>query len=403
MQCHTARAVRALLPAAVPMATASPGIAARRASTRPRGARHVRAAGAPRTRVRPCAATASLPEDELHALRAAAEEAAEAGARVIRDALGDGTAAGAPRGVAMREVRVRRSTRWPARRWCRRRRRNRCLLTHACALYRALQKSSAADIVTEVDGRAEEAVIAALRSALGDSSVAILGEEGGVTGDTAGSELLWCVDPLDGTTNFAAGYPSFAVSVGCLFRGAPVAAAIVEFTGGPFCWATRTFSAAKGMGATCQGAPIECSPNDAIEKSLLVTGFGYDHGAAWAANMESFKHFTDCTRGVRRLGAAAVDLCHVALGIVDAYWEYNLSPWDVAAGVLIAEEAGALVTTLDGKPYSVFDRSMIAVTPGLQGAILDSYLAPRTRRLVEEEGVDLGRWKMPEGVILDLP
>ena len=105
---------------------------------------------------------------------------------------------------------------------------------------------------------------------------------------------------------------------------------------------------------------------------------------------------------MRRLGSAAVDLCHVALGLVDAYWEYNLSPWDTAAGVLIAAEAGARVTTMDGGQYSVFDRSMMVAAPGVQAALLE-VTAETTRRLVEEEGVDLARWKIPEGMLLELP
>lgn len=308
------------------------------------------------TRTPPSAAAA-----DASALRAAAVEAAEAGASVVRATLG----AAPPRSVAFRE------------------------------------KSGAMDIVTATDEASERAVIGALRSRLGEG-VAVLGEEGGVQGAVEGAELLWCVDPLDGTTNYAAAYPSFAVSVACLHRGVPLAAAVVEFTGGPHAWATRTFAAARGEGATCEGHDIHCSPNGDLSKSVLVTGFGYDHGAAWAANMEHFKHFTDVSRGVRRLGSAAVDLCHVALGLVDAYWEYNLSPWDTAAGVLIAAEAGARVTTMDGGQYSVFDRSMMVAAPGVQAALLE-VTAETTRRLVEEEGVDLARWKIPEGMLLELP
>lgn len=180
---------------------------------------------------------------------------------------------------------------------------------------------------------------------------AVLGEEGGVSGDPR-SGYLWCVDPLDGTTNFAHGYPSFAVSVGVLRRATPVAGVVIEFGGGPGSWSARRYEAAADRGATCDGRPLRVSPTRALGQSLLVTGFGYDHEACWAANMDLFRHLTDVTQGVRRAGAAAVDLCHVAAGVVDAFWEFNLKPWDVAAGLLIAREAGAVATTMLGGALS---------------------------------------------------
>ncbi|KVI03065.1 Inositol monophosphatase [Cynara cardunculus var. scolymus] len=188
------------------------------------------------------------------------------------------------------------------------------------------------DLVTDTDKMSEAAILSVVRKNFPDHL--ILGEEGGVIGDSS-SDYLWCIDPLDGTTNFAHGYPSFAVSVGVLFRGKPAAAAVVEFVGGAMCWNTRIFSAVAGGGAFCNGQKIHVSQTDKVERSLLVTGFGYEHDDPWATNMNLFKEFTDISRGVRRLGAAAVDMCHVALGIVEAYWEYRLKPWDMAAGVLV--------------------------------------------------------------------
>jgi len=128
---------------------------------------------------------------------------------------------------------------------------------------------------------------------------------------------------------------------------------------------------------------------------VKVTGFGYDHGAAWAENFRLFKHFTDVTLGVRRLGSAAVDLCHVALGISDAYWEFNLKPWDVAAGVLIVEEAGGRVTTMNGCAFSVFDRTLLAANDALWAGV-KAETAKSVTRLVEE-GQDLSPWFIPEG------
>ncbi|XP_020974266.1 phosphatase IMPL1, chloroplastic isoform X5 [Arachis ipaensis] len=227
------------------------------------------------------------------------------------------------------------------------------------------------DLVTETDKMSEAAILEIVNKNFEDHL--ILGEEGGIIGDAA-SDYLWCIDPLDGTTNFAHGYPSFAVSVGVLYRGRPAAAAVVEFVGGPMCWNTRTFSATTGGGAFCNGERIQVSETNQVERSLLVTGFGYDHDDAWATNIDLFREFTDVSRGVRRLGAAAVDMCHVALGIVEAYWEYRLKPWDMAAGVLMVEEAGGAVSRMDGGKFCVFDRSVL-----VSNGVLHEKIAPNIR------------------------
>ncbi|KAJ0975774.1 hypothetical protein J5N97_017739 [Dioscorea zingiberensis] len=180
------------------------------------------------------------------------------------------------------------------------------------------------DLVTDTDKSSESAILEVVRKNF--SGHLILGEEGGLIGDT-NSEYLWCIDPL-------------------------AAASVVEFVGGPMCWNTRTFSATSGGGAFCNGQKIHVSQTEKVERSLLVTGFGYEHDDAWTTNINLFKEFTDISRGVRRLGAAAVDMSHVALGIVEAYWEYRLKPWDMAAGVLIVEEAGGVVTLAPYVEYS---------------------------------------------------
>jgi len=257
---------------------------------------------------------------------------------------------------------------------------------------RKVQFKGTTDLVTETDKNAEDAVLRVLSKRFPDH--AVLGEEGGVSGNTK-SEYLWCVDPLDGTTNFAHRYPSFAVSVGVLCRGRPAAAAVVAFGGGPRRWIATTYHASRGGGAFCDGEPIRVSSTDSLTNSLGVTGFGYEHDEAWMASHDLFRHFTDVTRGVRRLGAASVDLCHVAEGIVDAYWEYRLKPWDMAAGALIVEEAGGRLTTMNGVPFSVFDRSILATNAGVYDAILE-----QTRPSVENlraRGVDLSRWFIPAG------
>ncbi|KAL5100935.1 hypothetical protein RYX36_005262 [Vicia faba] len=252
------------------------------------------------------------------------------------------------------------------------------------------------DLVTETDKMSEAAILQVVKKNFEDHL--ILGEEGGIIGQVA-SDYLWCIDPLDGTTNFAHGYPSFAVSVGVLYRGKPTAATVVEFVGGPMCWNTRIFTATAGGGAFCNGQRIQVSATNQVEQSLLVTGFGYDHDEAWATNIDLFKEFTDVSRGVRRLGAAAVDMCHVALGIVEAYWEYRLKPWDMAAGVLMVEEAGGTVSRMDGGKFCVFDRSVLVSNGVLHGKLLDK-IGPATEEL-KGKGIDFSLWFKPEDYTTD--
>ncbi|GAB4829525.1 Phosphatase impl1, chloroplastic [Ancistrocladus abbreviatus] len=252
------------------------------------------------------------------------------------------------------------------------------------------------DLVTETDKMSEAAILEVVRRNFKDHL--ILGEEGGLIGETS-SDYLWCIDPLDGTTNFAHCYPSFAVSVGVLFRGKPAAAAVVEFVGGPFCWNTRIFKATAGGGAFCNGRRIQVSQTDQVERSLLVTGFGYEHDDAWSTNIDLFKQFTDISRGVRRLGAAAVDMCHVALGIVEGYWEYRLKPWDMAAGVLMVEEAGGAATRMDGDRFCVFDRSVLVSNGVLHQKLLER-IGPATEKL-KQKGIDFSWWYKPENYHTD--
>ncbi|GAV64365.1 Inositol_P domain-containing protein [Cephalotus follicularis] len=262
---------------------------------------------------------------------------------------------------------------------------------------RSITYKGLTDLVTVTDKMSEAAILEVVRKKFGDHL--ILGEEGGIIGDAL-SDYLWCIDPLDGTTNFAHGYPSFAVSVGVLFQGNPTAAAVVEFVGGPMCWNTRMFSATAGGGAFCNDQKIQVSGTNQVERSLLVTGFGYEHDDPWATNMDLFKEFTDVSRGVRRLGAAAVDMCHVALGIVEAYWEYRLKPWDMAAGVLIVEEAGGTVTRMDGRKFCVFDRSVLVSNSLLHPKLLER-IAPATEKLMDK-GIDFSLWYKPENYHTDL-
>jgi len=256
---------------------------------------------------------------------------------------------------------------------------------------RNIHYKGVADLVTDTDKLSESVILEVVTKNF--KNHLILGEEGGFIGDSL-SEYLWCIDPLDGTTNFAHGYPSFSVSIGVLFRGKPAASTVVEFCGGPMCWSTRTISASSGGGAYCNGQRIHVSQTDKVEQSLLVTGFGYEHDDAWTTNINLFKEFTDISRGVRRLGSAAADMSHVGLGISEAYWEYRLKPWDMAAGVLIVEEAGGVVTRMDGGAFTVFDRSVLVSNGLVHGQLLDR-IGPPTEDL-KKKGIDFSLWFKPD-------
>ncbi|KAM3241055.1 hypothetical protein ACQJBY_054225 [Aegilops geniculata] len=165
------------------------------------------------------------------------------------------------------------------------------------------------------------------------------------------------------------------------------------------CWNTRTISASSGKGAYCNGQKIHVSPTEKVEQSLLVTGFGYEHDDAWLTNINLFKEFTDVSRGVRRLGSAAADMSHVGLGITEAYWEYRLKPWDMAAGVLIVEEAGGVVTRMDGGEFTVFDRSVLVSNGTVHDQLLER-IRPATEDL-KKKGIDFSMWFKPDNYPTD--
>ncbi len=211
------------------------------------------------------------------------------------------------------------------------------------------------DLVTETDLHSENLIKSIIHASYPDHD--LLAEES--EEESSQSEFLWIIDPLDGTTNFVHGYPPFAVSIGLFFQNKPLIAVVMEMPN------TKLYTAIKDEAAWCDGEPFTCSQTNTIEKSLFVTGFGYEHDDLWEKNMALFKHFTDRTHGVRRLGAAAVDLCHVASGKVDGFWEFDLKPWDTAAGILIAEEAGCVVSQMDGSDYSINDNNILVANPNI--------------------------------------
>jgi myo-inositol-1(or 4)-monophosphatase len=215
------------------------------------------------------------------------------------------------------------------------------------------------DIVTQADKRSELAIVSRLRTHF--PKHAIVGEEGGAQSATSaqasGAQFTWYVDPLDGTTNFAHGFPWFCVSIG-LAEGAPGKEELLA--GVVYQPVTQElFTAAKGEGAYRNNKRIRVSRIDKLATSLLGTGFPA-HKRAQNPNIHYYWNFTLRSHGVRRAGSAALDLASVACGRFDGFWEFGLNAWDTAAGVLLVREAGGTVTDFAGQPYQLGARELLA-------------------------------------------
>jgi myo-inositol-1(or 4)-monophosphatase len=217
------------------------------------------------------------------------------------------------------------------------------------------------DLVTEYDRKSEKYILDQIRARYPEHR--ILSEESGL--NRTGEEPCWVIDPLDGTTNFAHGMPIFSVSIALVEAGVPVAGVVYDPTRRECFWVAR------GQGAYLDERPIRASRQTELLRTLLVTGFPYDAHSNTLNNIAEFARFSKQVRGVRRLGSAAIDLSYVAAGRLDGYWELRLAPWDLAAGALIAEEAGAKVTLVDGAPLNVLDgTSILAANEGLHARML---------------------------------
>jgi myo-inositol-1(or 4)-monophosphatase len=219
-------------------------------------------------------------------------------------------------------------------------------------------KSSATDLVTQYDRAAEGAIVDTLRQRRpGD---AIVGEEG--TADDGDSGYAWYIDPIDGTTSFVYDQPTWSCSVAVAHAGAVVAGAVFLPVLG------EMFSAGAGAGATCNDHPIAASGTDQLELALIATGFSY-HADVRRQQATRLAGMIGEIRDVRRTGSAAVDLCFVAAGRVDAYFEIGLNAWDSAAGELIAREAGAITSDFEGRASR--PEQMLAAAPGVHAALLE--------------------------------
>lgn len=206
------------------------------------------------------------------------------------------------------------------------------------------------DLVTDVDRACEELLVNGLKGAFHQHD--FLAEENVYL--SANASHKWIIDPLDGTTNFTHGFPWFAVSIALEVSGEIVLGVIYH----PMM--DEMFTAIKGEGAWLNGVPIKVSSRQPLRSSLLATGFPYDSATDQENNFTHFINFQKSTRGIRRAGAAALDLAYVAAGRFDGFWESKLKPWDVAAGQLLVTEAGGVVTGFKGETYSVYEHRIVA-------------------------------------------
>ncbi|WP_120993828.1 inositol-phosphate phosphatase [Stutzerimonas urumqiensis] len=207
----------------------------------------------------------------------------------------------------------------------------------------AVNEKEAKDYVSEVDRAAEQTIINVLRKAYPNHG--ILGEEGGsLAGSGEGADYVWIIDPLDGTTNFLRGVPHYAVSIACKYKGRLEHAVVVD----PI--RQEEFTASRGRGAALNGRRMRVSARKSLEGALLGTGFPFRDGQLNNLDnyLNMFRSLVGQTAGIRRAGAASLDLAYVAAGRYDAFWEFGLSEWDMAAGALLIQEAGGLISDFTG-------------------------------------------------------
>ena len=223
-----------------------------------------------------------------------------------------------------------------------------------------IDKKGAIDLVTEADTESEKAIIDTIKKLFPDHT--ILAEESGW--NIGEADHQWFVDPLDGTTNFAHELGLFSISIAFALNGETVLGIVlIPETG-------EMFTALKDSGAELNGRPISVSNSKTVSDSLLITGFPYDLMDALNPLMTRFANCLKASQGVRRLGSAAIDLCFVACGRFDAFWEQNLKPWDTAAGEFIAREAGAMITDFSNKPFSVNKKEILATNGNIHNEML---------------------------------
>lgn len=240
----------------------------------------------------------------------------------------------------------------------------------SCDARAARTKSSPVDLVTEADIASGVAACSAIVDVLPDARFVVEEDEvydlAGVARGALTDQEVWVIDPLDGTTSFVHGYPFYSISVALLRHGEPVLGVVHNIPG------KETFAAARGLGATLEDNPIRVSTRARLEDALLMTGFPYDRGETLDRQLAVFSTLMRTIHGVRRDGSAALDLCHVAAGRADGFWEFGLSPWDTAAGLVILEEAGGELTDVYGRQWSHDSGTgIVAANPRLHAHLLE--------------------------------
>jgi myo-inositol-1(or 4)-monophosphatase len=228
-----------------------------------------------------------------------------------------------------------------------------------------------AGLVSEADKESEHVIKNQLEKFFPETE--FLGEEesyltGTKVRSPATDKARWILDPLDGTTNYVHRFPIFCISLGLEFQG-EIQVAVIDVP-----MLNETYTAIRGGGAFVNGRPIHVSQSAALKDSLLATGFFADETGALDEQLKIFSNLVRISRGIRRPGAAAFDLCMVARGVFDAFWERNLSPWDTAAGVLLVKEAGGQVVTYKGKTYDPYKNSLMATNGKLTEALVKAVL-----------------------------
>ena len=211
-------------------------------------------------------------------------------------------------------------------------------------------KSNETNLVTEIDKASEKHITDFIKKNYPGHD--ILAEESGE--NKSGSEYLWVVDPLDGTTNFAHGLPIFSVSIGLQRNGKTVMGVVYDVM------QDITYFAEEGNGSFANSERLRVSSNDKVNHSVLVTGFPYNIYDNPENALEKFSALTRRARAIRRLGSAALDMCYVAKGVFDGFWELYLHPWDICAGMLIVEEAGGIVTDFNGSEIDIYAKRILA-------------------------------------------
>lgn len=243
----------------------------------------------------------------------------------------------------------------------------------------AIRKKGKIDLVTDVDIEVERMFRALVAGRFPDHQV-VAEELGGQ--EAAPRRHCWIFDPLDGTTNYAHGLPIFCSSLALQIEGRIAVAAVYDPA------RRELFTATRGGGAYLNGAPLAVSSIDRVVDALLVTGFAYTVHEAAEELVSLFGAFLGRAQAVRRLGSAALNLCYVAAGRFDAFWEQHLKPWDMAAGALIVEEAGGRMSAMDGAPFDVWGREMLASNGVLHDTLLATIAEWRATRTAGRRSPD---------------